>query len=543
MDALSRKFTSSKGARLRRAASALVTLGLVAGLLAVSAPAASAASAAAISSGLDHTCALTTGGGAKCWGYNFYGQIGDGTYSDRHTPVDVTALSSGVAAISAGTFHNCALTTGGGVKCWGNNGYGELGDGKVAANSSTPVDVTTLSSGVAAISAGLSHTCALTNAAGVKCWGRNQSGEVGDGTTTERDNPVDVAGLTSGVAAISTGGEHTCALTTGGGVKCWGNNSNGQVGDGTTTERDTPVAVTGLTSGVVAISASRTHTCALTTGGGVKCWGNNGAGQLGDGTTTERDTPVAVTGLTSGVVAIDAGYTHTCALTSSGGVKCWGNNSDGQLGDGTTTERDTPVAVTGLASGVASISAGGTHTCALTTGGGVKCWGNNSDGQLGDGTTTSRSTPVNVIGLLGAYQPDGQIAKSKSGPYAGNDIYNTTGLNQTTKAKIAAGSAVSFYIHVQNDGSVSDSFTLKGIGSGSGFVVHYFKGTTDITTAVVAGSYSTTSVATTATASFRITLKAKSSVRAGSKKTVRLIATSVGDGTRQDAVKAVVSVG
>ncbi|MEP6972802.1 MAG: RCC1 repeat-containing protein, partial [Actinomycetota bacterium] len=445
-----------------------------------------------ISSGLDHTCALTSGGGVKCGGYNFYGQVGDGTYSDRGTPVDVTGLSSGVAAISAGTFHNCALTTGGGVTCWGNNGYGELGDGKVAANSSTPVAVTGLSSGVAAISAGLSHTCALTNAGGAKCWGRNQSGELGDGTTTERDTPVDVTGLTSGVAAISTGGEHTCALTTGGGVKCWGNNSNGQVGDGTTTERDTPVAVTGLTSGVTAISASRSHTCALTTGGGVNCWGGNSSGQLGDGTTTERDTPVAVTGLTSGVVAISAGGAHTCALTSDGGAKCWGSNDSGQLGDGTTS------------------------------------W---------------HPTPSNVIGLLGGYEPDGQIAKAKSGPYAGNDIYNTTGLNQTKSAKIAPGTTVSFYIQVQNDGNSSDSFTLKGPGSDSGFVVHYSKGTTDITTGVVAGTYSTTTVATDATVSFRITVKAGSSVTTGSKKTVRLLATSSGDSTKQDAVKAVVSVG
>ena len=351
----------------------------------------------AIAAGVYHTCALTGGGGVKCWGWNRYGQLGDGTTTQHSTPVDAVGLTSGVTAIAGGGYHTCALTTGGAVKCWGDNGSGQLGDGTTTQRS-TPVDVVGLTSGVTAIAAGGWHTCALVGSGGVTCWGRNWDGQLGDGTTADRSTPVDVVGLTSGVTAVAAGGSHTCALTAGGGVKCWGWNRYGQLGDGTTTQRSTPVDVVGLTSGVTAIAAGWSHTCALTAGGGVTCWGAN-SGQLGDGTTTDRSTPVDVVGLTSGVTAIAAGGSHTCALTASGGVTCWGNNWRGQLGDGTTTDRSTPVDVVGLTSGVTAIAAGGSHTCALTASGGVTCWGNNWRGQLGDGTTTDRSTPVDVVGL------------------------------------------------------------------------------------------------------------------------------------------------
>lgn len=382
-------------------------------------------SATSVSAGGGHTCAVTTSGSASCWGWNSDGQLGSG--SDRGpescgsapcstSPVGVVALDSGVAAISVGGEHTCVLTTGGGVKCWGRDRV--LGDGTSMA-SLTPVDVVGLSSGVAAISAGSYHTCALTTGGAVKCWGANWVGQLGNGSVVyESYAPVDVVGLSSGVVAISAGGWHTCALTNGGGVKCWGANGSGELGNGTDQGPEqcdyssvcstVPVDVVGLSSGINAISGGSYHSCALTTGGGVKCWGSNAGGQLGNGTAVDSSSiPVNVTGLTSGVAAVDA-RGHTCAITAGGGVKCWGSNQFGQLGNGTSSGPEmcrghpcskTPVDVSGLTTGVAAISVGGDHACAVTIDGGVKCWGENRVGELGDGTTIDRSTPVDVVGF------------------------------------------------------------------------------------------------------------------------------------------------
>ncbi len=357
-------------------------------------------SAANLAGGNNHTCALTTGGGLKCWGGNNYGQLGDGTTAQRLAPVDVAGFSSGAAAITAGWAHSCALTAAGAAYCWGSNSYGELGDG-MSAHQPAPVAVVGLSSGVTTVAAGLSHTCALMASGQVLCWGMNNKGQLGDGTTTFRRSPVGVVALVTANGAITAGVAHSCAVTAVGGVQCWGVNRKGEVGDGTFMPRGTPVAVTGLNSGVISVAAGQHHTCALTVSGGVRCWGWNGNGQLGEGTTTDRPMPVDVTGLSSGVVAIAAGNTHSCALLNTGRVKCWGWNGYGQLGDGTTTDRWTPTDVSGLTNGMIAIAAGsaGTHTCAVTVSGGVKCWGFNLHGQLGDGTKTGRTTPVDVVGL------------------------------------------------------------------------------------------------------------------------------------------------
>ncbi|MGG5150964.1 RCC1 domain-containing protein [Alcaligenes aquatilis] len=250
---------------------------------------------------------------------------------------------------------------------------------------------------VRSIDAGDSHTCAVTTTGAALCWGANAYSQLGDGTLTERNTPVVVQGLSSSVASITAGLKHTCAVTTTGAALCWGLNSSSQLGDGTLTERTTPVAVQGLSSGVASITAGPNHTCAVTTIGAALCWGLNSSSQLGDGTSTQRTTPVAVQGLSSGVASIKAGLNHTCAVTTTGAALCWGLNSIGQLGDGTSTQRSAPVAVQGLSSGVASITAGRNHTCAMTSAGATLCWGLNSYGQLGDGTTTIRLQPSNEV--------------------------------------------------------------------------------------------------------------------------------------------------
>jgi alpha-tubulin suppressor-like RCC1 family protein len=311
----------------------------------------------------------------------------------RHFTVAVPVT---VTAIAAGGFHSCAVTSGGAVKCWGDNNFGELGNG-TTTDSSVPVDVSGLSSGVTAITAGFDHSCALTSGGAVKCWGLNFSGELGNGTTTNSSVPVDVSGLSSGVTAIAVGGFHSCALTSGGAVKCWGENQNGQLGNGTTTDSSVPVDVSGLSSGVVAIAGGIFHSCAVTSGGAVKCWGRNINGGLGNGTTTDSSVPVDVSGLSSGVTAITAGFDHSCAVTSGGAAKCWGDNAGGELGNGTTTNSTVPVDVSGLTSGVVAITARFGHTCALTSGGAAKCWGLNDSGQLGNGTTTNSTVPVDVV--------------------------------------------------------------------------------------------------------------------------------------------------
>lgn len=335
-----------------------------------------------------HGCVIMDSGGVKCWGWNQFGQLGDGTKIDRHTPVDVVGLNEKVVQLTTGNRNTCAITEDGGLKCWGANYNGAVGDG-TRIDRCTPVDVVGLTTGVAQVSAGLEYACAVTDSGGAKCWGSNAGGPLGTGDVGTRLTPTDVVGLTSGVSQISAFHGTTCALLTTGGVKCWGTNNRGQLGNGTLTPSYVPVDVIGLSSGVAQVEVG----LAWMTGGGFKFWGADGSGM-------PHPIPEDLPFLTSSVIQYSSGFYHACALLAGGGLQCWGCNWYGSLGDGTTTHRWIPVDVVGLGSGVAQVTGDDNLTCALTTEGGVKCWGWNTwAGQVGDGTTTNRLTPVDVVGL------------------------------------------------------------------------------------------------------------------------------------------------
>lgn len=352
---------------------------------------------AALSIGLGyaHTCGVTAAGVLKCWGNNREGELGDGTGTQQNAPVIVLGLARDVVAVASGPFHACALTSLGGVKCWGYNTVGQLGDGTQIQRLS-PVDVVGLSSGVIAISVGTDHTCAVTTSGGVKCWG-GHGPDVGAPIFTSHFTPVDVLGLSGGVTAIALGNQSSCALTSAGGVKCWGYNNKGQIGGGTTYQ-SAPFDIAGLSSNVTAIDAGYEHFCALTSAGGVKCWGDNFFGKLGNGASgvllAPSSTPLDVVGLTQGVVSVAAGDDETCAVTSAGAVMCWGDDGTG------TRVRSTPVAVVGLSAGVVKVDVGHGHVCAVISAGGLKCWQANNLGQVGDGTSNNyRPSPVDVVGF------------------------------------------------------------------------------------------------------------------------------------------------
>jgi alpha-tubulin suppressor-like RCC1 family protein len=348
-------------------------------------------SAVTVANGTTHTCALTYYGGVKCWGANEFGQLGDGTLTSREIPGDVAGLNSGVTAISIGDYNTCALLESGGVTCWGANVNGELGDGTTDRRS-VPVLVSGLSSGVNAVVSGYYHACALLFGGAVKCWGYNGNGELGDGTTTRSLTPVNVLGLNGGVTKVSAGALHSCAVVSGG-LKCWGHNEYGQVGNGHAyTDQLTPDTVMGMAAGVSDVAMGANHTCASTAVGGAYCWGMNDSGQLGTGSMMYEYRPTPVAGLASGVMSLASGSYHTCARVSTAGPKCWGRNLEGEVGDGTTTGRWSPVFVSGLDGSVTALSAGGYNSCVLRNGM-ASCWGRNGSGELAIGNALPSKVP------------------------------------------------------------------------------------------------------------------------------------------------------
>ncbi len=348
---------------------------------------------AVIATGVRHTCAVLRDGRVACWGDNTFGQLGDGTTTDRHLPTTVPGLSQ-VVAVTAGQDFTCALRGDGTVRCWGSNASGQLGDGTTTARTTpTAVIGLTFATGAIAISAGLQHVCVRAGNGLAKCWGENEHGQLGDGTTTDRSSPVVAVGLDR-VSAVAAGSDFTCAIEDEWWVSCWGRTLHGQLGDGTTTNRQLPTLASTATIRPRAIATGSAHACAVTAIGTVQCWGDNLFGQLGDGTLTTRHAATPVSSLT-GITSLEASGRHTCARHASASLSCWGDNLFGQLGTGDTTASLTPVFAS--LGAVTHVAANGSHSCARTGDGAIWCWGRNSFGELGDGTTTQRLSPTATV--------------------------------------------------------------------------------------------------------------------------------------------------
>jgi alpha-tubulin suppressor-like RCC1 family protein len=338
----------------------------------------------ALSAGFGHTCALTSSGAAYCWGFNFRGALGDGSTVSSSVPV---AVFDGFtfSALAAGGYHTCGLTGSGAAYCWG------------ATGSSIPFPVsgglrfTTIAPGMGG------HICALAGSGAAHCWGANDAGELGDGSTTSRSTPIAVSGGLT-FSSLAVGYNYTCALTGSGAAYCWGDNFFGQLGTGSKASSSVPVAVAGGLSFSTLAAAFEDRGCGLTSSGAAYCWGDNFYGQLGTGSTVGSYAPVAVAGGLS-FSALALGWGHTCGLTSSGAAYCWGWNNSGQLGNGSSANSSVPVAVAGGLS-FSALAAGSSYTCGLTSTGSAYCWGYNYHGELGDGSTTNRSIPVAVSGGL-----------------------------------------------------------------------------------------------------------------------------------------------
>lgn len=358
-----------------------------------------------VAAGGQHSCGVDAQGQVWCWGANDSGQLGDGQTRDRDQPVKAL-LPAGVAAekIAAGLDHTCAAGGGGHVWCWGGNGDGQLGGSK--DSSATPVAVMTSSgtrlADVVDIAAGHKLTCAVDSEKRVWCWGDNDHDAAGAQNSDSVRVPTQIKGIPNeGALGAAVGNDFACAWTSSGSVYCWGKDDHGELGSNASGDTPTAIAVPGV-SGVVDMSAADAHACAVTGGGAVKCWGDGGDGQFGTGSSSSA-TPVTVPKL-SRAAHIATGAGHSCASTKSGGLWCWGTNTAGEVGAGQVGSSH-PVPPTQIKTGafVTAVSAGDLHTCVVTGGGGLACFGSNRSGQIGTGDPLNRTSPAKVD--LGGIRP------------------------------------------------------------------------------------------------------------------------------------------
>jgi alpha-tubulin suppressor-like RCC1 family protein len=373
-----------------------------------------------VSAGTEHTCAVMPDRTARCWGANFNGQLGDGTTDASSQPVSVLSAPgiplTGVARIASGGNHSCAVMTDTTVRCWGLASNGQLGNGADQSDPPALTATTVLApgsgseplTGVQDATAGLLHTCAWSAAGAVWCWGDNTDGQIGIGSVAPRFDRAQVVTIPA-VTSLATGDYHTCAALADTTARCWGYNIDGQLGIGTIgPDQTSPLVVKTAPSsdltGVTRIHAGAGYSCATMTDRTAYCWGDDAFGQMSDGD-PEDDSPFAAivkrTAFTSqgDIVSLGTGDYFACAALVDRNVACWGDDSSGQLGDGTKSSEPTSLPALSLVVGALEVTGGGTHACARIIDGTVRCWGSNGGGQVGDGTDIDRPTPVRPTGL------------------------------------------------------------------------------------------------------------------------------------------------
>ncbi|MDX6276637.1 MAG: hypothetical protein QOJ72_765 [Nocardioidaceae bacterium] len=345
-----------------------------------------------ISTSDSHTCGIRTDHSLYCWGRNTEGELGLGATGARHKPTRVGTSTSWVS-VAAGGAQTCALHNSGSIYCWGENSAGEIGQGNTSTGYNTPTKVGS-STSWKSVTVGFLHVCALHSSGSIYCWGGNGDGQVGNGTPNDVHAPAKVGSSTHWLSVTATDSFHTCARHSSGSIYCWGNNDSGELGIGNNTAVHYVPTKAGTSTSWTSVTVGSDSSCARHNSGSIYCWGYNGTGQLGDGTTTTHYTPTKV-GTSTSWTAVRAGSQHTCAQHSGGTLYCWGDNQYGALGDGTGLNHLTPTKV-GASIDWAALAVGRYGTCAISTGGYAYCWGKNDQGQLGIGSITDAHAPTKI---------------------------------------------------------------------------------------------------------------------------------------------------
>jgi len=356
------------------------------GLVATSAPAEAVSGPWLQVAASDHTCAINTGHSLYCWGENGNGQTGNGVAGGTQLPLRRVGAAGAWSSVAAGTSHTCGITTAKNLYCWGNNGNGQIGNGVAGGNQLPLYRV----GGVGVwtrVAAGNTHSCGITTAMNLYCWGNNTFGQVGYGAPAGNQLPLFRVGGTGIWNNIVAGSFHTCGITTAKNLYCWGSNTYAQIGDGDDNENQRPLARIGGVGVWSSIAAGAQHTCGITTAKNLYCWGYNAYGQTGTGSSGPDQTVLLRVGAAGVWSSVTGGGNHTCGITTAKNLYCWGYNAAGQTGTGATSEKQLSLHRVGAAGVWNGVAGGVNHTAGITTAKNLYTWGYNFSGQIGTGSS------------------------------------------------------------------------------------------------------------------------------------------------------------